>query len=121
MSPKAVLLLSGGVDSATAGAMTAEQGFDLFALTVDYGQRHRAELDAARRMADSLGVVRHVVLPVDLRRFGGSALTDDVPVPKHTAADAIGEEIPATYVPARNTIMLSLALGWAEVVEAESV
>ena len=107
--PIAVVLLSGGLDSMVCAALAREQGFRVCALTVDYGQRHRVELEAARRIAADLAD-RHVVLPLDLRAFGGSALTADVDVPK----DGVGEGIPVTYVPARNTIFLSLALGLAE-------
>jgi 7-cyano-7-deazaguanine synthase len=109
-APLAVVLLSGGLDSMVAAARAGEAGFRLFALTVDYGQRHRIELDAAERIAAALGTERHIVLPLDLRAFGGSALTADIAVPK----DGVGEDVPVTYVPARNTIFLSLALGWAE-------
>jgi 7-cyano-7-deazaguanine synthase len=109
-APKAVALLSGGLDSMVAAALARESGFALLALTIDYGQRHRVELEAASRIAAGLGAERHVVLPLDLRAFGGSALTADIAVPKL----GLGEEIPITYVPARNTIFLSLALGWAE-------
>jgi len=115
----AVLLLSGGLDSYTAGAIAAEQGFELNALTIRYGQRHVAEISAARRVAAALNVVRHVELDVDLSVFGGSSLTSDTPVPKDRAIDAA--EIPSTYVPARNTIFLSLALGWAEVLGAHDI
>ena len=108
--PQAVVLLSGGLDSMVAGALARERGFALNALTIDYNQRHRREIDAARAIAAALGAVRHVVLPLDLRRFGGSALTDDLAVPK----DGLGDDIPITYVPARNLIFLSLTLGWAE-------
>ena len=115
--PRAVVLLSGGLDSATTRAMAREQGFECFALSIDYGQRHRAELDAAARVAKVLGAKEHRVVTVDLRGWGGSALTDgriDVPTtPAHG--------IPVTYVPARNTIMLSLALGWAEVLQANTI
>lgn len=107
---KAVALVSGGLDSMVAAALAREAGFALLALTVDYGQRHRIELEAAVRIAAALGAERHVVLPLDLRPFGGSALTADIDVPK----GGVGDEIPVTYVPARNTIFLSLALGWAE-------
>jgi 7-cyano-7-deazaguanine synthase len=107
--PTAVVLLSGGLDSMVCAALARSQGFRVCALTVDYGQRHRVELEAARRIADGLAD-RHVVVPLDLRAFGGSALTADVAVPK----DGVGEGIPVTYVPARNTIFLSLALGLAE-------
>jgi 7-cyano-7-deazaguanine synthase len=114
--PRAVVLLSGGLDSYTAAAIARAEGFDLFALTVRYGQRHAREVAAARAVAASLGVRRHVELDLDLATFGGSALTDDVPVPKDRPLDAA--DIPATYVPARNTVFLSLALAWAEVVGA---
>ncbi|NJC04234.1 7-cyano-7-deazaguanine synthase [Sphingomonas kaistensis] len=107
--PTAVVLLSGGLDSMVCAALARERGFRVCALTVDYGQRHRVELEAAKRIAADLAD-RHVVLPLDLRAFGGSALTADVAVPK----DGVGEGIPVTYVPARNTIFLSLALGLAE-------
>ena len=115
-SPKAVVLLSGGMDSAAVVAMAREQGFAVHALSVRYGQRHTSELAAAARMAQALGVVAHKVVDVDLRSIGGSALTDDIDVP-----EAGGEGIPVTYVPARNTIMLSLALGWAEVLGANDL
>jgi 7-cyano-7-deazaguanine synthase len=112
--PRAVVLLSGGMDSATTAAIARREGFEVYALSVRYGQRHAVELDAARRVATALGVARHVVLDLDLRAFGGSALTGDLPVPKDTSPERIGEGIPTTYVPARNTIFLSLALAWAE-------
>jgi 7-cyano-7-deazaguanine synthase len=108
--PRAVALLSGGLDSMVVAALAREQGFALLALTVDYGQRHKVELGAAKRIAKALGAERHIVLPLDLTAFGGSALTADIEVPK----DGVGPGIPVTYVPARNTIFLSLALGWAE-------
>ena len=111
----AVVLLSGGLDSATVAAIAQADGFRLHALSVDYGQRHRLELDAARRVAGALGIAHHVVVPIDLRVFGGSALTADIDVPKDRAPAAIGEGIPVTYVPARNTVFLSLALALAEV------
>ncbi|MGX1997037.1 7-cyano-7-deazaguanine synthase QueC [Xanthomonas axonopodis pv. cassiae] len=113
---KAVVLLSGGMDSAAVIALAQEQGFAVYALSVRYGQRHTSELDAAARVAAAQGVVAHKVVDVDLRGIGGSALTDDIDVP-----DAGGDGIPVTYVPARNTIMLSLALGWAEVVGANDL
>ncbi|WP_115513618.1 MULTISPECIES: 7-cyano-7-deazaguanine synthase QueC [Xanthomonas] len=113
---KAVVLLSGGMDSAAVIALAQEQGFAVYALSVRYGQRHTSELDAAVRVAAAQGVVAHKVVDVDLRSIGGSALTDDIEVP-----DAGGDGIPVTYVPARNTIMLSLALGWAEVVGANDL
>lgn len=120
-SPKAVVLLSGGMDSATTAAMALSQGFDVHALSFRYGQRHAAELEAARRVAKHLGIRRHVVLDIDLRAFGGSALTGDLPLPRDTPVERIGETIPATYVPARNTIFLAFALGWAEVLGASDI
>ncbi|MCW2339048.1 7-cyano-7-deazaguanine synthase [Sphingobium sp. B2D3A] len=113
----AVVLLSGGLDSMVAGGLAREAGFRLAALTIDYQQRHRVELEAAKRVAAALEVERHVVLPLDLSLFGGSALTADIDVPK----EGVGEGIPITYVPARNTIFLSLTLGLAEVVGAERI
>jgi len=115
--PTAVLLLSGGLDSMVAGGIARERGFRLLALTIDYNQRHAIELEAARRIAATLGAEQHVQLPLDLRRFGGSALTADIAVPK----GGVGADIPVTYVPARNTIFLSLALGWAEAAGARAV
>ena len=115
----AVVLLSGGLDSYTAAAMARVQGFRLFALTIRYGQRHAHELQAARAVAASLGVERHIELDVDLSAFGGSSLTTAAPVPKDRPIDP--DEIPSTYVPARNTVFLSLALGWAEVVGAHDL
>ncbi len=115
---KAVVLLSGGLDSATAGAIARAEGFELYALSVDYGQRHRFELEAAARVAAWLGVKRHETMAVDLARFGGSALTDRIEVPKDQPADAMAGEVPITYVPARNTVLLSLGLALAEVVGA---
>jgi 7-cyano-7-deazaguanine synthase len=109
--------VSGGLDSMVAAALAREAGFALLALTVDYGQRHRIELDSAARIAAALGAERHVVLPLDLRPFGGSALTADIDVPK----SGVGDAIPVTYVPARNTIFLSLALGWAEAAGAADI
>lgn len=114
----AVVLLSGGVDSATTLAMARHEGFACHAITFDYGQRHRFELEAARRVAGSMGVGRHVTIPFDLRAIGGSALTDDIPVPRDQDLDSMAGQIPSTYVPARNTIFLSFALGWAEVLGA---
>jgi 7-cyano-7-deazaguanine synthase len=114
----AVVLLSGGLDSATALAVARREGFRCHALTIDYGQRHAVELEAARRVAAALGVVRHVVVPLDLRVFGGSSLTADVPVPKDRPHEEMSAGIPVTYVPARNTIFLSLALAWAEGLES---
>lgn len=118
MKKKAVALVSGGMDSAVVLAMAKQQGFDVYALSVRYGQRHTSELDAAARVATMLGAVEHKTVHVDLRSIGGSALTDDIAVPTDTDGHVIGEGIPSTYVPARNTIMLSVALGWAEVLGA---
>jgi 7-cyano-7-deazaguanine synthase len=119
--PKAVVLLSGGVDSTTAAALTAREGFALYALTLAYGQRHAVEIEAARRVAAALGVARHEVLTIDLRAFGGSALTADIEVPKDRPLEAMAQGIPVTYVPARNTIFLSFALAWAEVLGANDL
>jgi 7-cyano-7-deazaguanine synthase len=113
-----VILLSGGLDSATVLALAVRAGYACHALSFRYGQRHALELDRAAAIARQLGAVRHVVLDIDLRRFGGSALTADIPVPKQRSAEAIGHGIPATYVPARNTVFLSLALAWAETLAA---
>jgi 7-cyano-7-deazaguanine synthase len=124
---RAVVLLSGGLDSYTAGAVARRGGRVLYALSVNYGQRHRRELDAARAIARDLGVARHVEIDLDLAKFGGSALTADLDVPKDRPVDALcavhadAAEIPITYVPARNTIFLALALGWAEVVDASEI
>ena len=115
--PEAVVLLSGGLDSMVAAGIAREQGFALNALTIDYNQRHRREIEAARDIARQLGAARHVVLPLDLRRFGGSALTDELEVPKA----GVGNEIPVTYVPARNLIFLALTLGWAEPLGAHAI
>jgi 7-cyano-7-deazaguanine synthase len=119
--PKAVVLLSGGMDSTTNTTLAMSRGFDVHALTFRYGQRHQAELEAARRVAARLGVAEHVMLNIDLRHLGGSALTADLPVPKDTPLDSIGQQIPVTYVPARNTIFLSFALGLAEVLGASDI
>jgi len=118
---KAVVLSSGGLDSTTVIALAMKQGFDVYALSFDYGQRHRCELDAARRVALALGVRDHVVASIDLRVFGGSALTADIEVPKGRSSDRMSDEIPITYVPARNTIFLSFALGWCEVIGAQDI
>lgn len=113
----AVVLLSGGLDSMVAAGLARERGFALHALTIDYGQRHRIEIDAARKVAAMLGCERHVVLPLDLRQFGGSALTDDIAVP----TGGVGGDIPVTYVPARNIVFLSLTLAWAEASSARDI
>ncbi len=117
-STRAVVLLSGGLDSATTLAEAKAAGFELYALTVRYGQRHAVEVEAARRVAANSGVVRHIELEIDLRAFGGSALTTDLEVPKDRSEETMSSGIPITYVPARNTVFLSLALGWAETLSA---
>jgi len=117
---RAVVLVSGGLDSTTTLAIARAAGFECYALSVDYGQRHRLELDAASRVVSAFGVRDHAVIELDLRRFGRSALTADVPLPTKRAPDAM-TDIPATYVPARNTIFLSLALAWAETLGAEDI
>jgi len=119
--PKAVVLLSGGMDSTTVAAIALSRGFDVHALTFRYGQRHKVEVEAARRVAERLGIRQHVVLDIDLRAFGGSALTGDLELPKDTPIDEIGQRIPPTYVPARNTIFLAFALGWSEVLGASDI
>jgi 7-cyano-7-deazaguanine synthase len=119
--PKAVVLLSGGLDSATTLAIARSEGYEAHALSFRYGQRHVLELAAARRVARALGAAEHKIAAIDLRLFGGSALTADIPVPKDRSARAMGHGIPATYVPARNTIFLSLALAWAEVLGAADI
>ena len=121
MTRSAIILLSGGLDSATTAAIARRQGFDLYALSVDYGQRHRFELESALRVGENLGVKRHALVKVDLAQFGGSALTDLIPVPKDRPAVEIAHGIPVTYVPARNTVFLSLALAYAEVVAAADI
>lgn len=118
---RAVVLVSGGLDSATALAVAQRDGADAYAMTFRYGQRHAAEVEAARRVAERAGVAGHAVVDVDLRAFGGSALTSDLAVPKDRPPDQIGREIPVTYVPARNTIFLSFALAWAEVLGARNI
>src|SRR5439155_13405154 len=119
---KAVCLLSGGLDSATTLAIARDRGFELYAMSFRYGQRHVHELDCARRVADAIGVARHVVVDIDLAAFGGSALTDGaITVPKNRSAEAMGEGIPVTYVPARNTIFLSFALAWAETLGSSDI
>lgn len=119
--PNAVVLLSGGLDSATCLAIARAQGFDCHALSFDYGQRHDVELEAAHRVARALGAKEHRVAHIDLRLFGGSALTDDIAVPKGRSNEEMAEDIPVTYVPARNTIFLSYALAYAEVREANHI
>ena len=122
MTPKAVVLSSGGIDSTTAMAMAISQGFDIYSLSFRYGQRHSVEINASKKVAAALGAVSHKIIDIDLRQFGGSALTDDIDVPKHDRADEIDTgDIPITYVPARNTIFLSYAMAWAEVLKAEAI
>lgn len=118
---KAVVLLSGGLDSTTTLAIAKAEGFTPYALSFRYGQRHASELTAAQRVATALGVAEHVIVDIDLRRFGGSALTADIPVPKGRPAAHLSEAIPITYVPARNTVFLSFALAWAEVLGSNDI
>ncbi len=118
---RAVVLLSGGLDSATVLAIAREAGYEPYAISFRYGQRHVVELAAAERIAQRMGAARHIVVDIDLRQFGGSALTGDIAVPKNQSADEIGGGIPVTYVPARNTVFLSLALAWAETLAASDI
>ena len=118
---KAVCLLSGGLDSSTTLALARRDGFDCYALSFDYGQRHRVELEAAARVAASLGAAEHLVVRLDLRVFGGSALTSGLPVPKGRKPSEMTADIPVTYVPARNTVFLSFSLAWAEVLGASDI
>jgi 7-cyano-7-deazaguanine synthase len=120
-SCKAVCLLSGGLDSSTCLALALRDGYECYALSFDYGQRHRIELDAAARVAQALGARQHRTARIDLRAFGASALTADIDVPKHRSAADMEQGIPITYVPARNTIFLSYALAWAEVLECSNI
>ena len=115
---RAVVLVSGGLDSATALAEARQAGFECYAMSFNYGQRHHQELEAARKVSRSLGVVKHVVIDLNLRAIGGSALTDDIEVPKHRDEAKMSAGIPVTYVPARNTVFLAIALGWAETIGA---
>ncbi|MBP87056.1 MAG: 7-cyano-7-deazaguanine synthase QueC [Planctomycetaceae bacterium] len=118
---RAVVLLSGGLDSTTILAIAQAEGLEPHAISFRYGQRHQIELQAASRIAEAAGVANHIVVDIDLRQFGGSALTGDIAVPKNASIDEIGDEIPVTYVPARNTVFLSLALAWAETLRAGSI
>lgn len=118
---KAVILISGGIDSSAMLAMARNEGYEIYALTFDYGQRHRCELAAARNVVQSLSVRQHIVAKIDLRAFGGSALTADLDVPKKRPAEQFSQEIPITYVPARNTIFLSFALAWCEILQAHDI
>lgn len=121
LKQRAVVLLSGGLDSTTVLAVALNQGFEVYALSFRYGQRHHVELEAARQIAHHYGVARHLVFDVDLSRFGGSALTDAIDVPKDRPIDIMDTAIPLTYVPARNTVFLSLALAWAETLGAQDI
>jgi len=118
---KTVVLLSGGLDSSTALAIAVNEGYEPYALSFRYGQRHKVELEAAKRIAKSFNAKEHIIVDIDLRRFGGSALTDDIDVPKDRSEDQMGTGIPITYVPARNTIFLSYALAWAEVLDCRHI
>ena len=122
MKKRAVVLSSGGIDSTTAMAMAKDAGYEIYSLSFRYGQRHFVELDCAKRVAKALKVQAHKIIDIDLGQFGGSALTDDISVPKHDRVDQLdGQEIPITYVPARNTIFLSYAMAWAEVLKAAAI
>ncbi|KXW56244.1 7-cyano-7-deazaguanine synthase QueC [Ferrovum sp. PN-J185] len=121
MKKPAVILLSGGLDSTTVLAIAKHQGYTPYAMSFDYGQRHKVELEAAKRIAQHFSVAQHSIVQFDLRQIGGSALTSNEPVPKHRSVEDIGEGIPVTYVPARNTIFLSFALAWAEVLGAQDI
>lgn len=121
MQKRAVVLLSGGLDSSTTLAIAKSEGFDIHALSFRYGQRHEVELRAARRIASALGIEKHIIIDIDLRGFGGSALTSDIDVPKGRSSEDMASGIPVTYVPARNTIFLSFALAWAEVLGTQHV
>jgi len=121
MTIKAVVLLSGGLDSSTCVAIAKDQGFDVYGLSFRYGQRDTHELDAAEKVAKAMNINRHVIIDIDLRAFGGSALTDDIEVPKGRTSDEMNDEIPVTYVPARNTIFLSFALAFAETLKSNDI
>ena len=121
MNHKAVVLLSGGLDSATVAASAIRDGFEVYALSFAYGQRHSVELEAAQRVVSALGVRGHRIVPIDLRAFGGSALTDEIDVPRDRTDKSMTESIPVTYVPARNTIFLSFALAWSEILESTDI
>ena len=121
MAKKAVVLLSGGLDSTTILAIAQSQGYDVYTMSFRYGQRHVLELDSAKQISEKMGAKKHVIVDIDLRAFGGSALTDDIDVPKERSDQDIGTGIPITYVPARNTIFLSFALAWAETLEIDTI
>jgi len=118
---KAVVLSSGGIDSTTVMAMAKHEGFEIYSLSFFYGQRHAFELKAAKKVADTIGVAEHLVINIDLKKIGGSSLTDDIDVPKARNEEIMTQEIPVTYVPARNTIFLSYALAWAEILESSDI
>jgi len=118
---RAIVLLSGGLDSTTTLAIAKAENFEVFAMSFDYGQRHRVELDSAKRVADQMAVQKHVKVTIDLRQLGGSALTSDIAVPKSRAIESMSEGIPITYVPARNTVFLSFALAWAETLGSQDI
>ena len=118
---KAVILQSGGLDSTTVMAIAKHEGYDLYGLSFDYGQRHRFELNAAKKVSDYFHVSKHLIINIDLKKIGGSALTDDIEVPKSASDEVNKSEIPVTYVPARNTIFLSYALAWAEVIKSRDI
>ena len=118
---RAVILLSGGLDSTTAAAIAKNDGHDLFALTIDYGQRHKMEIESAKKIANFLSVIQHIIMPIDVRLFGSNSLTSEMEVPKDIPFDQIGQVVPNTYVPARNTVFLSLALAYAESVGADKI
>ncbi len=121
MGKEAVVLLSGGIDSTTTLAIAKDSGYEVYAISFRYGQRHHFEIEAAKKIAIAMGVNRHLIMDIDLASFGGSALTDDIPIPKRDEVEDIGKEIPVTYVPARNIVFLSLALGWAEVMGVSEI
>jgi 7-cyano-7-deazaguanine synthase len=121
VSRSCVVLLSGGLDSTTTLAIAKAEGFEPYAMTFRYGQRHEAEIAAALRVAEAMGVAEHIIVDIDLRAFGGSALTDDIPVPKGRSLEEMGQGVPVTYVPARNTVFLSFALAWAETLGASDI
>lgn len=118
---RAIVLLSGGLDSTTCAYLAKSEGFEVHALSFDYGQRLRRELESAKKVATAIGAVEHIIMAFDLRRFGGSALTSDIPVPRHRTIDEIGEGIPVTYVPGRNTVFLAFGLSYAEAREADAL
>jgi len=121
LGKEAVVLLSGGIDSTTTLAIAKDSGYEVYAISFRYGQRHHFEIEAAKKIAIAMGVNRHLIMDIDLASFGGSALTDDIPIPKRDEVEDIGKEIPVTYVPARNIVFLSLALGWAEVMGVSEI